>query len=62
MSLMTLAGQSFRYVLVIYPSLDDQAGGERHREHGWQAGGYMNSSFFFFFLFFFFSLGERKPN
>lgn len=44
--LMVFAGQSFRYVLVIYPSLVDQAGGESHREHGWQAGGYMNSSFF----------------
>lgn len=51
---MMFAGQSLRYALVIFPSLADQAGGESQREHGWQAGGYMNSSFF--------SLGERKPN
>lgn len=44
---MMHAGQSLRYALVIFPSLADQAGGESHREHGWQAGGYMNSPFFF---------------
>lgn len=53
-SLMMFAGQSLCYALVIFPSLADQSGGESQREHGWQAGGYMNSSFF--------SLGERKPN
>lgn len=43
---MVFARQSFGYVFVIYPSFVDQAGGESHREHRWQAGGYMNSSFF----------------
>lgn len=47
MSLMMFTGQCIYYVLVIYPSLADLAGGESHREHGWQAGGYMNSSLFF---------------
>lgn len=45
---MTCPGQSLRYVPVIYPSLADLGGGVSHREHGWQARGYMNSFFFFF--------------
>lgn len=28
-------------------ALGDQPGGKSHGEHGWQAGGYMNSLFFF---------------
>lgn len=43
---MMLAAQSLRYVVVIFP-LADQPGGKSHGEHGWQAGGYMNSPFFF---------------
>lgn len=49
-----LVGQSFCPVLVVYPSLAHQAGGVNHREHGWQAGGYIN-------YFFVFHWGRESP-